>query len=221
MLIKRPSLGTCRAIFTQYGRWKTHLPDFATSPLKLPWICFGAIDYIQARIKPDMHIFEYGSGYSTLFWKDHAAKVISIEHDDTWYDRMNKELSGREGVAYVLALPEKDTNSGKDFRDPDDYVSKDDRYAGKNFENYVKTIDKFPDSSFDIIVVDGRARPSCIKHAIPKLKKGAYLIVDNTERRYYLAPFSFKKPDWEMKRFPGPVPTSYNFSETTILKKLI
>jgi hypothetical protein len=54
-----------------------------------------------------------------------------------------------------------------------------------NHADYAKSIDAFPDGRFQIIVVDGRARPSCIEHAIPKLDNSGVLILDNSERSHY------------------------------------
>jgi predicted O-methyltransferase YrrM len=56
-----------------------------------------------------------------------------------------------------------------------------------DFALYVKQIDEFPDEYFDIILIDGRARPSCIKRSVSKVKPGGLLILDNSEREYYLA----------------------------------
>ncbi|HLI94422.1 MAG TPA: hypothetical protein VKU83_12450, partial [Puia sp.] len=80
-------------------------------------------------------------------------------------------------------------------------------------------IDVYPDSHFDVIIVDGRARPSCIKHALPKLKPGGWLLVDNSDRSYYLEPFSFDKTDWKVLTFEGPAPFMKGFSRTTLLQK--
>jgi len=60
-----------------------------------------------------------------------------------------------------------------------------------------------------------RARPSCFKHAIPKLKDAGYIVWDNTERDYYqpaieLAPEAFRFGD-----FPGPSPYVYCFTRTS------
>jgi len=123
-------------------------------------------------------------------------------------------------VQYLLIEPVKDAHFGtKNFENPDDYISSGEHFAGKNFEAYVKSIDRYPDSHFDIIVVDGRARPSCIKHSIPKLKRDGWLVVDNSDRTYYLKPFSFGGPDWKVFTFDGPVPGIKSFSRTTLLKK--
>lgn len=47
-------------------------------------------------------------------------------------------------------------------------------------------IKKFPDNYFDIVLVDGRSRPSCLFHSLNKVKKGGLLVLDNAEREYYL-----------------------------------
>lgn len=54
-----------------------------------------------------------------------------------------------------------------------------------SFEQYVKSIDEYPNGYFDLITVDGRARASCALRALPKLKNGGWLLVDNMERARY------------------------------------
>jgi hypothetical protein len=41
-----------------------------SSPLEieLPWISYAAIDFLDGYLKPDMTVYEYGSGGSTLFF---------------------------------------------------------------------------------------------------------------------------------------------------------
>ena len=31
-----------------------------------PWYCYPMIAFLSNRVRPDMHVFEYGAGYSTL-----------------------------------------------------------------------------------------------------------------------------------------------------------
>ena len=121
-----------------------------------------------------MHVFEYGSGGSTLFWISRVQDLISVEHDLSWYTNMKKNLDRQplRNVQYILAEPIPDPGfQKKQFGNPGDYISSDLEYVGKSFEQYAKSIDAFSDNYFDIIIVDGRARPSCIQQGIPKLKK--------------------------------------------------
>jgi predicted O-methyltransferase YrrM len=39
--------------------------------------------------------------------------------------------------------------------------------------------------SFDLVVVDGRARQSCLTHALPRLRGDGLVVFDNSARRRY------------------------------------
>jgi hypothetical protein len=87
-------------------------------------------------------------------------------------------------------------------------------------EDYVKSIEDYPDGYFDLVVVDGRARPSCILHSMQKVKVNGILLLDNADRSYYLHPFPelFEKSKWSVQTFIGHLP--YNppsVLDTTIL----
>jgi hypothetical protein len=190
---------------------------------KIPWISFKAIDYLKSIDNPDMAVFEYGSGGSTFFWASRAKQVISVEHDEKWFALVKEkiEMEHLQNVQYFLRTP--DAFNGNKLSDRSDYVSNylsfDEAYMDFEFSSYVKEIDKYPDYYFDVIVVDGRARPSCIQHSLNKVKQSGYLIIDNTEREYYLKPFNFSNLEWQKQVFSGPVPYSADFSETTILRR--
>jgi len=218
-----PSFATARQLIKYYSAWNAFLDPARNSVIdKQPWLSFAAIDFIKEIIRPDMVVFEYGSGGSTLFWAEHTRRVISIEHDEVWSEKMKRLLSKQNinNVEYhFIPAERREDFITKEVGKPSDYISTDENYRDFSFKTYASSIDRFPDDSFDIILVDGRARPSCIGHAIPKLKRNGYLVVDNTERGYYLAPFNFGNNEWELHRFFGPVPYSHSFSETSIIKK--
>lgn len=222
-LWNKPRLETLISSVRHYADWREHLvPGRNSVNDGSPWISFSAVRYLKGIIRKDMRVFEYGSGGSTLFWISRVQELVSVEHDTSWYSIMKKQFDEHsvQNLKYLLVEPESDTRFGeKRFENPDDYISADPAYTGKNFEQYAKSIDAYPDNYFDVIVVDGRARTSCIKHSINKLKKGGYLIVDNAERKYYMNPFEFPKSAWKVYNFEGPVPYVREFSTTTILKK--
>jgi SAM-dependent methyltransferase len=173
-------------------------------------------------VRKEMTIFEYGSGGSTLFWASKVKQVVSVEHDPGWFEKMNEELSHKQikNVKFILVEAVNDLDpTSKRIENPEDYASADKQYENMNFREYVQTIDHFADHFFDFIVVDGRARPSCIAHALRKLKPGGYLIVDNSEREYYLASFHFDTSKWKRWDFEGPVPYIKHFSQTTVIQK--
>jgi hypothetical protein len=224
-LWNKPRLSTLISSVRYYSDWRDHLKPGRNSVTdRYPWMSFSAVRFLKTKTRKDMRVFEYGSGGSTLFWISQVQELVSVEHDTSWYSNMKEVLDGQavQNLKYILAEPVDDPGFAKKrFENPDDYISGDHGYKGKNFEQYAKSIDSYPDNYFDVVVVDGRARPSCIKHGIPKLKKNGWLIIDNSERKYYLAPFSFDKNSWKISKFAGPVPYTRDFSETSFLKKLI
>lgn len=182
----------------------------------LPWMNYDAINYIDQTIKNSPNVFEYGSGSSTLYWAGKGAKIVSIEHEASFYENLKMKLD--TNVVYHLIEPQAEsfikTTSPED---PDLYQSSD--YIGYVFENYVKAIDIYPDDHFDVVVVDGRARPSCVKRALPKIRKGGMLILDNSDRSYYTQKTSSLLNDWSAKIFRGPVRGLLHLEQTTIYIK--
>ena len=222
-LLHQPSITTLKGIVKYFSSWRKHLSKEKNSVADAqPWMAFGAIDFLKKRITKSMKVFEYGSGGSTLFWSNLAAKVVSIEHHEGWYAQMKKVLEQRgvNNVDYRF-IPGKPTTTSRQlsFNDPDSYVSGDESNAGLSFKDYVLAIEEFHAETIDVVIIDGRARPSCIKHAVSKVAKGGYLVVDNSERDYYLRNFKFPDSEWNKWIFNGPVPYNHHFSQTTILQK--
>jgi hypothetical protein len=214
---------TIQGTIAYFPSWQKYLLKDTTSVQPIPWLSFNAISHLKKLVRPDMVVFEFGSGGSTLFWSKHVTKVISIEHEPEWYHRMKDDFNNRNlrNVDYNLITPEPDGHFyEKSASNPDHYISSDIHFKGKNFESYVRHIDKYPDGFFDIVVVDGRARPSCIAHAVKKIKNGGLLILDNSERKHYAYSLQQFTKTWDRRDFLGPVPYSYNFSQTTIAKKI-
>jgi hypothetical protein len=152
-----------------------------------PWLTFDAIDALTARMRDGMRVFEYGSGGSTLFWLRWKVELCSVEHEPEWYGMVKARLPAGAAVDYRLVEPEPlaQARVGGDPADPEAYLSAD--FRDRTFQGYASQIDPFPDGHFDLVLVDGRARPSCLRHAIPKVKPGGLLVLDNADRDYYVA----------------------------------
>jgi hypothetical protein len=104
-----------------------------------------------------------------------------------------------------------------DFTNPNHYYSNDENYPANTFKSYACYIDKFEDGYFDIVLIDGRARPSCLKHAVSKVKKGGLLILDNAERKYYLANNLIDENQFRLiLNKPAPSPFMNFYSQTNI-----
>ncbi len=131
----------------------------------LIWCTYPFIDFISARLKNDMSVFEYGCGNSTLWFSEKVKKIDSVEHNRKWFERINSLKPGNSNV--VL----------KEESDP---------------EGYAKAV-RESNERYDIIFIDGIERNKCIKYSIDSLKSGGIIILDNSERKDYSESFSFLK----------------------------
>lgn len=168
-----------------FFRWIASFKKDSFLTKKQPWLVFDAIDFLNSLRLGDQRVFEYGSGGSTLYWLSRNMLPVSVEHDPSWFEFVRIHLDTSK-VDYRLIQPQK--NLAKvilDIADPLLYLSDDIRFNGYNFKNYPSQIDAFPDEYFDVVLVDGRARPACIMHSAPKVKVNGLLMLDNADRLYY------------------------------------
>lgn len=191
---------------------------------ELPWLNFFAIEFLKNNIRPEFKVFEYGGGGSTLFFCKNVAEVTTVEDNEEWFKILTQTVRAKGYTNWkgILVQPESyNGNQSRSPENPNDFMSGAKELKHLSFEKYAHTINKFPDAYFDLILVDGRARPSCIQLSLPHLKVGGILIVDNTERPYYLAYFHDTFAiDFEIeieKYFP--VAYTPDFSKITIFRK--
>lgn len=186
-----------------------------------PWLTFDAINYLKQKIQslPNACIFEYGSGGSTLFWQRLGASIVSIEHDPAWFSVVRRYLCETPAIDYRLIAPQFDSERPADFADPQNYRSGDKAFKGYSFYTYVSQIDDFPDDYFDIVVIDGRARPACIMHSVHKVKRNGILVLDNAEIAYYTEKTSHLLNHFAKTAFYGALPLVPWYSETAIYYK--
>lgn len=152
-----------------------------------PAITFKALAWLEAYVKPWMSVFEYGTGGSTFFFARRVKTLVSVEHHSDWFAKLTKSLEGIQVNNCVLLLREPEVFPLRDAATygPGTYTSTNEQYKNVRFEAYVKSIDCYPDESFDLVLVDGRSRATCILHARPKIKPHGYLMLDNSERPQY------------------------------------
>lgn len=178
------------SVLRDYWPWVKSMA-FSNGPLEdaLPWMPFVAIRHLETLLSPDSRVFEFGAGGSTIFFSTRVAQLVSVEHDRGWLTRTEeamrtRELSWKSIFAPPVTLTKPIAISPSDLNS---YTTSDAQFAGKSFHQYAKAIDFYPDRHFDVILIDGRSRPSCFLHSIPKIKSGGYIILDNAERLSYSA----------------------------------
>jgi len=141
-----------------------------------PFISEDAISYLDNFIVKNHCVFEYGSGYSTLWLAQRCKSIVSIEHDRFWHEKVSNEILNKNVKNAEVFFIEADKTINRKFYS--------DRKM-KSFEKYVKKIMEFNDEYFDIIMIDGRARPSCVEYSIKKVKNNGILILDDSRRDCY------------------------------------
>lgn len=188
---------------------------------EIPWLNFYAIEFLEKLIEKNYKIFEFGVGGSTIYFGKKASEIISCEHDPNWFEEVKKVINKYKNInwkGYLIAPTKMQSQKFIDPSDPNGYTSSDENFRGYSFKEYVSFIDKFDDEYFDLILIDGRARPSCVKHAFNKLKDGGIIILDNSEREHYKY-IHYKLQNNKCWNFFGPGPYGPNFWQTSIWQK--
>jgi hypothetical protein len=121
----------------------------------IPWYSYPAIEFIEPRIAPGLRVFEYGSGWSTLWWAERVAEVFAVEHDAQWSALVQPRLPANARVALQT--------------DAECYVGQIDACGGE----------------FDIVVVDGEHRNRCARAAAARVKPTGAIVFDNSDRQAF------------------------------------
>ncbi|MGV3686052.1 MAG: FkbM family methyltransferase [Daejeonella sp.] len=183
-----------KGYLTEIGWFKafnTHSPVGSDGD-PIPWVTYSFIDFIAERIKKEHTVFEFGSGNSTLYYAKRAKKVVSVEHDKDWF---NKISSGKPANSDMVFC-ELQTNG--------DY-SKMPASMGQKF---------------DIIIVDGRDRVNCCYHSIPALGETGVVVLDDSERaKYNDARVFFQKEGFKELSFSGISPGLFYRKSTSVFYK--
>ena len=69
---------------------------------EIPWLGFRAIKRLNELIRPDWKVLEFGSGMSTLWLAKRCARLISIETDPVWHQKVGRTVSDLANVDYRL-----------------------------------------------------------------------------------------------------------------------
>jgi len=159
----------------------------------IPWMNYSFVDFLEPRLRKSMNIFEYGSGYSTLYLSDKVGSITSVEFDKSWFEKMEESLKDKGNCSII-------------FRD------------GR--EQYIEAVKEFGDERFDIIIVDGRDRTECVKHIIPFLSDDGVIILDDSWKAKFDDVFEFfKENGFKELSFTGLKPGGIIVDKTTVFYK--
>jgi hypothetical protein len=182
---------------------------------EVPWITPDAVKALELLLERSMIGFEFGSGRSTQFFAKRLKSLTSIEHHQDWYYSVAKTLASKkiQNVSLEYIPSDQDAPSQHISSEAQLYMSIEEYpVRDEAFQTYTNRIKNVGDDSLDFIAVDGRARATCIINAIPKLKSGGILLLDNSERNRYKAAQN-KLKSWEKLH------TTNGLTDTTIWLK--
>lgn len=159
----------------------------------LPWYTYPAIEYLAQFDYHDKNVFEFGCGYSSLFWAARAESVISVEDNPHWLEKWQTEFSTAQNLKLMFA------EEGK-------------AYYNAIFDEQRK---------YDVIVIDGKCRAECATTAVQNLNDGGIIILDdsdrvNTSAEYVEAIRTLKNAGLLQVDFYGFCPMN-NYTKTTSL----
>jgi hypothetical protein len=205
-------LGLSRLQLFDFPAWlaSQHVSGMAAG---VPWITFGAARSLGRIVNSGTRVLEYGSGGSTVYLSRRAKEVVSIEHDPEWANQVRQAVDNATTI--LLRQPEGETRD--DPGDVSAFASSDPTFRAKSFRSYVMAAAAFPDGHFDVLIVDGRARPSALVYAQRKVRLGGAILLDDSDRPLYEAARRFAiDAGWPRQVFRGPKPASTSFAETTV-----
>jgi len=80
--------------------------------LTFPYYTHGFLDMLSGWDISDWRVFEYGGGFSTLWWRDKVRECITIDSSPKWSQQMGLTLVSdeKEFVEYPLGLCEPGDN---------------------------------------------------------------------------------------------------------------
>lgn len=155
----------------------------------IPFFTYPAIEFLSRRVKPEMNVFEYGSGHSTLWWSGRVSEVHAAEHNRDWYERISKTAPPNAKIYYAP------------LEDPERYVS----------------LALIPKTLFSVVVIDGRERVRCAKYAVQALRPEGVIVWDNADRKKYEPGYQFLAGQgFRRLEFVGLSPGVNDKSETSI-----
>jgi hypothetical protein len=128
----------------------------------IPWFTYPAIDFLDSLKKENWFVFEWGCGYSTLWWSQNVKQVYSIEDNELWFNQIRNQIPNNVQLTY-----------------------------GCDKEAYVGAIHQHDINIFDVIVIDGSFRNECSLNSVNHLKDSGIIIFDNSDGKDYIESINF------------------------------
>lgn len=153
----KKQLASFRILSSGYGHYKTikNWKCIDSNDNAIPWYTYPAIEYLNNLDFSEKIIFEYGSGYSSIYWSKKSKSVVSVEHDREWIEKLKSSYSSNQTIIVKNDDPE--------------------------YEKAIVETGK----KFDVIIIDGLRRVECSRVVKDYLNDGSgegfMIILDNSD----------------------------------------
>jgi hypothetical protein len=122
----------------------------------LPWYSYPCIDFLTHRPYAGRTVLEFGGGQSTLWWAKRADRVVTLEGDRAWYERISRSVPSSVELHHV----------------PQDNPAS----CTEAVEAVLRSQDRF-----DVIVIDGLWRHEMIDIAVRSLTEDGMIVCDDAD----------------------------------------
>jgi hypothetical protein len=143
-----------QGLASHQGQWRSirnrMSVDASGSPI--PWYTYPAIEYLNNFDFTECDVFEFGSGYSSIYWSKRSRSVVSVEDNQAWYKIVRSNMRSNQ------ILIHRADKAG---------------YVGALIDQNKK---------FDIIVIDGNHRLSCTVESMKMINEDGIILLDNSDR---------------------------------------
>ena len=165
----------------------------------VPFLVVDAIRFLDSIVQPGMQVLELGGGNSTLWFLKKGADVITVEHSAEWADYILKFIDSNAEISRKGHLQMEIKSGG----------------------NTISFIENQPDKAFDIILIDcaneHTRRNECVRAARNKVKKGGWMIIDNSDHPQNWLGVDLMK-DFDRIRYTGYAPMCLVVCQTSFWK---
>lgn len=124
-------------------------------------------DFLTPFLTKGKVVLEYGSGESTKEISGMVETLLSIEHNAEWFKEINKGLPNN---CILLFVPSTGFAKGTDG-------------TYEEFKKYIEAPKDY--GTFDVILIDGRARVGCAEYAKNLADKDTHIFIDDYNREEY------------------------------------
>lgn len=139
----------------------------------VPWITHPAMRYLESLLTKETKILEFGSGFSTLYFSNNVARIVSFESSIDWYDKLQSYfLTSIECRAKVSLISVDASLSG-----------------GALLESFSEKLSEHQEvlSNFDIFFIDGGNRNVALEFVLLGCSSNSIIILDNSDDLAYIS----------------------------------